>query len=609
VSGCFIGAEQKLQIYVEMDSSKFGFPNDCSHGGCMFLPTTRQEMAALGWKQLDVILVSGDTYIDSPFMGIAIIGNLLVDAGFRVGIIAQPEIATGNDIKRLGEPLLFWGVSGGCVDSMVANYTASGKRRKSDDFTPGGKNDRRPDRAVIVYSNLIRRYFKKTAPIVLGGIEASLRRIAHYDFWSDRVRRSILLDAKADFLLYGMSDRSVLELAASLQARENPIHTRGLCYMAEAPEISAADIILPFYEAVVKDPQAFTEMFHLFYDNNDSISARRLLQKYDKRYLVHNPPQYLLSEMELDKIYGLDYQRDAHPFYARQGMIKALETIRFSITTHRGCYGECNFCAIAVHQGRTIQSRSQESIVAEAKELTRHPEFRGIIQDVGGATANMYGIECRLKPERGSCRGKRCLVPVICKKLPVNHREQRRLLEALRRIEGIRHIFVASGIRYDMILHDEKEGEKYLMDLVSYHVSGQMKVAPEHCQPEILALMGKPDQQRLVIQFRKLFKRFTKEAGKKQFLTYYFIAAHPGCRTADMEKLRQFARDRLQLSPEQVQIFTPTPSTYSTLMYYTGKDPFSGRVLFVERNSVEKELQKEVMMKKKMVTRKKTNEW
>jgi len=575
----------------------------------MLLPTTRQELAALGWKQLDVILVSGDTYVDTPFMGIAVIGNLLVNAGFRVGIIAQPETGTGKDITRLGEPLLFWGVSGGCVDSMVANYTASGKRRKSDDFTPGGKNDRRPDRAVIVYSNLIRRYFKKTVPIVLGGIEASLRRIAHYDFWSDRIRRSVLLDAKADFLLYGMSDYSVLELASSLLAKENPTHIRGLCYMADAPEISANDIILPSHETVVQDQQAFTEMFHLFYGNNDPISARRLLQKYDGRYLVHNLPQHLLSEMELDKIYGLDYQRDAHPFYARQGMIKALETIRFSIMTHRGCYGECNFCAIAVHQGRTIQNRSQESIVTEAKELTRHPEFRGVIQDVGGATANMYGIECRLKFERGACQGKRCLVPVICKKLPVNHRKQHRLLETLRRIKGIRHIFVASGIRYDMILHDEKEGEKYLMDLVSHHVSGQMKVAPEHCQPEILTLMGKPNQQHLVLQFRELFRKYTEKAGKKQFLTYYFIAAHPGCRTDDMEKLRQFTSDRLQLSPEQVQIFTPTPSTYSTLMYYTGKDPFSGRGIFVERNSLKKQLQKEVIMKRKTMLRKKTNEW
>ncbi len=560
----------------------------------MFLPTTREELISLGWDELDIILITGDTYIDSPFCGVALIGKVLLAGGYRVGIIAQPDCSSGQDISRLGEPLLFWGVTGGCVDSMVANYTASGKRRKSDDFTPGGRNTLRPDRAVIAYTNLIKKYFKNTKPIVLGGIEASLRRIAHYDFWSDRVRRSILLDSKADFLLYGMADKTVVEFAATLAAGGAPHSLRGICYLAKELPANGDFTVLPAFEEVKADREAFIRMFHLFYRNNDPLSGTGLVQQYGTRFLVHTPPPFSLTETEMDTVYGLEFEREAHPYYLRMGAVKALETIRFSIITHRGCYGECNFCAIGVHQGRTIQSRSIPSIVAEAKGYARHPSFKGIIHDVGGATANMYAIECTKKKRRGCCHDKRCLFPKVCPTLKVDHQQQLRLLRELRKIKETKKVFIASGIRYDLLLHDRKHGKEYLLNVIQHHVSGQMKVAPEHSEKEVLKQMGKPAID-VLLQFRDLFLALCKDVGKKQFLTYYFIAAHPGCSEGDMEGLRDFVRRELKLRPEQVQIFTPTPSTYSTLMYYTGKDPFSGKKLFVERTTRRKEHQKSVI--------------
>ncbi len=563
----------------------------------MFLPTTRQEMGQLGWDRLDIILVSGDSYIDSPFIGAAVIGRVLQRAGYRVGIIAQPDIQSDRDIGRLGEPQLFWGVTGGSVDSMIANYTSLKKRRKSDDYTPGGVNDRRPDRAAIVYTNLIKQYFKNTRPIVLGGIEASLRRIAHYDFWSDRVRASILFDAKADYLLYGMAEGAVVELAAALGAGADVRAIRGLCYIAAENEIvpaKSAYVELPAYETVVHDKAAFTAMFHAFYRNNDALTARGLYQKHGPRYLVHNPPALPLSQEELDAVYALDFERAQHPYYEQQGPVKALETIKFSIATHRGCYGECNFCAIAVHEGRTVQWRSAESVVAEARQLTAQADFKGYIMDVGGPTANMYGFECAVKLRRGACRDKRCLYPSVCPSLRVDHSHQLELLTRLRQIKGVKKVFVASGIRYDMLLGDHDYGDAYLREVVTHHVSGQMKIAPEHTGPAVLKAMGKPGTESL-LQFKTLFDRATQEAGKDQFLTYYLIAAHPGCTEEDMRNLKRFAGQKLRMNPEQVQIFLPAPSTYSSLMYHTGLDPFSGKPLFVEKDPLRKELQKEVV--------------
>lgn len=566
----------------------------------MFLPTTLRECAELGWRQLDVILVSGDSYIDTPFSGTAVIGKVLVSAGYRVGVIAQPDVQSAEDITRLGEPALFWGVTAGVVDSMVANYTATRKKRHSDDNTPSGINNRRPDRATIVYSNLIRRSFKNTRPIVLGGIEASLRRVAHYDFWSDRVRGSILLDAKADLLFYGMAEKGIVELANRLRDGQDIHDIRGLCYLDRQPRDGYLE--LPAYETVAVDKNAFIEMFHTFYRNNDPLTARGLIQRHGDRYLIQNPPALTPTQNELDSVYRLDFERAQHPYYERQGKVKSLETIRFSIQTHRGCYGECNFCAIAVHEGRTVSWRSPDSIVAEAERLAAMPDFKGIIQDVGGPTANMYGFECAKKLKSGVCVKKRCLYPEICNQMKVDHSQQIELLRRLRQVKGVRKVFVASGIRYDMVLADQTHGRDYLRAVVRHHVSGQMKVAPEHTENNVLRRMGKPGNDSL-LRFKGMFEQITAEAGKPQFLTYYLIAAHPGCSEEDMRRLRTFTSQKLNIHPEQVQVFTPTPSTYSSLMYYTEMDPFTGEKLFVEKESGRKERQKRIVVDKEAPVR------
>jgi len=558
----------------------------------MFLPTTKSELTQLGWEQLDVVLISGDSYIDSPFMGISVIGKVLLDAGYKVGVIAQPDIQSPEDITRLGEPRLFWGVSAGAVDSMVANYTATGRPRRTDDYTPGGRNTKRPNRATLVYANLIRRYFKNTVPIVLGGIEASLRRIAHYDFWEDSIRRSALFDAKADYLIYGMAEGTVLALAEALDKNEDPRQIRGLCYIDK--EIPNEYLELPTYEQVVEDKNAFIEMFHTFYRNNDPRNARGLAQAHQDRYLIQNPPFPNLSQKELDKVYALDFERAQHPFYEKEGKVKALETIRFSIPTHRGCYGECNFCAIAVHEGRTVQWRSQESILNEAKIIAGMPDFQGYIYDLSGPTANMYGFECPVKLRKGACLDKGCIFPEVCPALPVDHRVQTELLQKLHRVDGVKKVFIGSGLRYDLILSDEENGQAYLEELVKHHVSGQLKIAPEHTQPEVLERMRKPDVGKL-LQFKDQFDAMNKRLGKKQFLSYYLIAAYPGCTLGDMHKLKAFASKELDVLPEQVQVFTPTPSTYASVMYYTEKDPFTGEKLYVEKNPAAKKRQKEII--------------
>ncbi len=553
---------------------------------------TRAEMRDRGWDQLDVILVTGDAYVDSPHMGIAVVGHVLADVGYRVGVIAQPDIHSPEDITRLGEPTLFWGVSGGSIDSMVANYTALKKPRRSDDYTPGGRNERRPDRAVIVYTNLIKQYVKDTVPIVLGGIEASLRRVAHYDYWDDAVRRSVLLDAKADYLLYGMAEKSVVALADALRFGVPPESLRGLCYVDNEPQKGYLE--LPSYEAVVEDKRAFIEMFHEFYHNTDPRSARGLIQGYGNRYLIQNPPAPYLTQPELDDVYGLDFERDAHPSYQKQGAIKALETIRFALNTHRGCYGECNFCAISVHEGRTVRWRSPDSVEAEARELVARPDFHGYIQDVSGPTVNMYGFECPKKLREGVCEDRRCIYPDVCPTLPVDHGQHMALLRRLRRLPGVKKVFVSSGLRPDLVVHDETSGQAYLEELVEHHVSGQLKLAPEHTEERVLRAMGKPGPESL-LEFRERFFRATERADLPQFLTYYIIAAHPGCTDEDMVRLRDFAVRELGLLPEQVQIFTPTPSTYSSVMYYTEMDPFTGGRIFVEKTFKGKRRQKRIL--------------
>ncbi|MDG5814575.1 YgiQ family radical SAM protein [Chitinispirillales bacterium ANBcel5] len=559
----------------------------------MFLPTTAKEVKNLGWKQLDIILVTGDCYIDSPLVGVSVIGHCLMDAGFRVGIIGQPDIRTSNDITRLGEPALFWGVSGGCIDSMVANRTASGKPRRTDDYTPGGINNKRPDRAVIAYCNLIKAHFKNSAPIVLGGLEASLRRVAHYDYWSKKIRKSILFDSKADYLLYSMAEKSVVELAWHLKKGQDPRAIRGLCFIAESAP--GEGIELPEFETVRSDRCAFTEMFNLFYRNNDPVTARTLYQKQDTRFLIQNPPQPYLTEKELDTVYSFDYMRDAHPYHLKNGPVKALDTIRFSVLTHQGCYGECSFCSIAVHQGRGVRCRSKASIVNEVKRVAAHPLFKGNIMDVGGPTANMYGFECSKKLKKGACADKACLFPEVCSSMKIDHSKQITLLNDIKKVPGVKRVFVTSGIRYDMILADKSNGTRYLKTLIRSHISGQMKIAPEHCSSAVLKKMGKPAINTL-LQFKKLFERLTKEDGKKQFLSYYFIAAHPGCGLKEMRHLKQVCSKDLHYIPKQVQLFTPSPSTRSTMMYCTGIDPFTTEKCFVEKSDAGRKKQISVVL-------------
>jgi uncharacterized radical SAM protein YgiQ len=562
----------------------------------MFIPTTKSELDKLGWNTLDIILISGDTYIDSSYSGAAVIGKVLLDAGYKVGIIAQPDIRSGKDITRLGEPDLFWGVTSGCVDSMVANFTASKKRRRQDDFTPGGMNDRRPDRAVIIYSNLIRQHFKNTKPIVLGGIEASLRRIAHYDYWDDKIRRSILFDAKADILVYGMGERSTIEIARRFKDNQQYSDVCGICYISKSPQEGHFE--LPTFNEVVNDKKKFTEMFHTFYRNNDPVTAKGLCQQHGDRYLIQNPPARNFTQKEIDKIYNLDYERDVHPFYKKDGDVRAMDTIRFSITTHRGCYGECNFCAISVHQGTAITSRSEQSIINEAKSIVRDPGFKGYIQDVGGPTTNMYGTGCDKMETHGICLKKDCVFPTTCKNLNNNHRPQIELLRKLRKIEGIKKVFVASGIRYDMILDDKESGDEYLQELIEHHISGQLKIAPEHTEDKVLGMMRKPGTHYLT-EFKKRFDEINKRKKKNQYLTYYLIAAHPGAGLEEEVKMKQFVSRELKINPEQVQIFTPTPSTYSTLMYYTEMNPWTGEKLFVEKKLGGKEKLKRILTNKR----------
>ena len=560
----------------------------------MFLPTTMEEVKKLGWNYLDIILISGDTYIDSSYNGSALIGKWLYKHGFKVGIIAQPDINSDVDIKRLGEPKLYWAVSAGCVDSMVANYTATKKKRRSDDFTPGGENTKRPDRASIAYTNLIKRHFKNSeVPIVLGGIEASLRRITHYDYWSNNLRRPLIFDAKADILSYGMGEKSMLELARAIRDKKDWRDIRGLSYISK--ETKEGYLELPSYENCVKDKKEFIKAFETFYHNCDSILSKGLYQKCGDRYLIQNPPSENFSSRELDAIYSMDFERDVHPYYKKMGEVRALDTIKTSVTTHRGCYGECNFCAIAIHQGRTVISRTEDSIVDEIKEITKMKKFKGNIADVGGPTANMYQVECKKKLKFGACQERRCLYPQKCPALKIDHSKQIDLLKRLKGMDKIKKIFIASGIRYDMILDDKKCGQMYMEEIIKDHVSGQMKIAPEHTEDKVLSLMGKQGKAPLK-EFKEKFYQINKKLGKKQFLTYYLIAAHPGCNEKDMLDLKRFASAELRVNPEQVQIFTPTPSTYSTLMYYTEMDPFTGKKLFVEKDNGKKQKQKDILI-------------
>ncbi len=532
----------------------------------MFIPTTKKEMNSLNWDRCDIIFVSGDAYIDTYFDGCALLGKYLISKGFKVGIISQPDVNSDDDITRLGVPSLFWGVSGGAMDSMVANYTASGLKRKEDDLTPGGINNRRPDRAVMRYVNLIQRSFKEKKPVVIGGVEASLRRFAHYDFHTDKIRGSILADSKADVLVYGMGERAVLEISQKLQANENIDNIDGTCRMGR--DVPDGFIELPRFEECAASKDSFLEMSQLFFEACRKQTG--VAQKQGKRFVIQYPPSKLLSSKELDEIHELEFMREVHPFHAALGEVKAVETIRNSVLTHRGCFGNCAFCSISAHQGVRITSRSEDSIKREIEKMASKPGFKGVISDLGGPTANMYGYD-----------------------LVKDHSKQLSLLRKLRKIEGVKHIFISSGIRHDLIVTDKQYGMEYLREIVENHISGQMKIAPEHTIESVTRLMRKPDGE-MLIKFKKMFDEAVSKSSKTLFLTYYFIAAYPGCSEKEQVELKKFILKYLKINPRQVQIFTPTPSTEATMLYWTEKES-CGNPIFVEKSFKGKKRQKEIV--------------
>lgn len=554
----------------------------------MFLPMTRKEMLKLGWGELDVILVTGDAYIDSYFDGTAVIGKYLVKHGFKVGVISQPDIENDRDILSLGEPKLFWGVSAGIMDSMVANYTASGLKRKKDDLTPGGINNRRPDRAVLKYTNLIKRFSKEKKPVVIGGVEASLRRFAHYDFKTDKIRGSILADSKADILVFGMAEKTVLEVAQRLKGEVETNDIPGTCCLANKLPENGDE--LPPFEKCKDDKDAFIDMTQIF------MKAMRektpVFQKQGQRYIVQNPPSEHFSTEELDTVHEMDFERAVHPECLKKGEVRAIETIRNSVVTHRGCFGSCSFCSIAAHQGSDVISRSEGSILREVKKLASKKGFNGVISDLGGPTANMYGMDV-VRGAVGHCFSRDCLYPDVCKKVRPDHSRQLSLLRKVRQIKGVKRVFVASGIRYDLIVADKKHGMEYLEEIVKHHISGQMKIAPEHTEPDVLSLMRKPSKE-VLMEFSRMFEKAVKNSGKKIFLTYYLISAFPGSGFEQQKKLKDFISRNLRITPEQVQIFTPTPGTLATMMYFAEKT--SDKIpIFVEKGFKNRRKQKEIV--------------
>lgn len=557
-----------------------------------FQPVTKQEMKALGWDAADFILVTGDAYVDHPSFGAAIIARVLEAEGHRVAVLAQPDFHSAEAFRALGQPKFGFLVTSGNIDSMVAHYTVARRKRTQDVYSPGGKAGLRPDRAAIVYTNRLREAYPGCA-VVLGGLEASLRRFAHYDYWEDRVRSSVLLDSGADLLIYGMGERAVREVAARLAAGE-PVSAltdvRGTCYMARKGDVRAA-VFCPSLEQVRVDPRAYALATRLQYDNQDFVIGKPVVQPHGERLLVQNPPAAPLSREELDTVYSLPYTRRAHPMYDDAGSVPGLEEVRFSITHNRGCFGACNFCSIAFHQSRFVTSRSERSVVDEAKGFTRDPLFKGYISDVGGPTANFRAPSCEKQKTAGLCRGKKCLAPGPCPALKASHAEYVHLLRTLRAVPKIKRVFVRSGIRFDYVMADPDDA--FLRELVEHHVSGQLRVAPEHCVPEVLDRMGKPHIEPY-LAFEKRFYSLTKQAGREQYLVPYLMSSHPGSTLRDAVELALFCK-RERIRPEDVQDFYPTPGTLSTCMYYTGLDPYTMKPVYVPKSPHEKALQRALL--------------
>ena len=556
-----------------------------------FLPITREEMKERGWDQVDFVYVSGDAYVDHPSFGHAIITRLLESRGYRVGIIAQPDWRKPESVQVFGEPRLGFLVSAGNMDSMVNHYSVSKKRRKTDAYTPGGEMGKRPDYACVVYGNLIRQTYKKT-PIILGGIEASLRRMAHYDYWSDKLKRSVLLDSGADVISYGMGEHSIIELAEALDAGipvEDITYIAGTVVKTKSLDSIYDAEILPSFEDLKADKMNYARSFYTQYLNTDAFNGKRLVEPYSEHlYVVQNPPATPLTQMEMDDVYSLPYQRTYHPSYEAKGGVPAIKEIKFSLISNRGCFGGCSFCALTFHQGRIVQVRSHESLIEEAKEITKDKDFKGYIHDVGGPTANFRHPSCKKQMEHGVCKTRQCLFPSPCKNLDADHRDYVSLLRKLRDIPKVKKVFIRSGIRFDYLLADKKQ--EFLRELCEYHVSGQLKVAPEHVAGPVLSLMGKPEHK-VYEEFTRQFYKMNEGIGKEQYLVPYLMSSHPGSTLKEAVELAEYCRD-LGYMPEQVQDFYPTPSTLSTCMYYTGVDPRTMQKVYVPKSPHEKAMQR-----------------
>ena len=555
-----------------------------------FLPISRADMQAQGMEQLDFVYVIGDAYVDHPSFGHAIISRILQANGFSVGIISQPDWKNPDSISILGEPKIGFIVTGGNMDSMVNHYSVS-KRRQKDAFTPGGIMGRRPDYATVVYCNLIRRTYKHT-PLIIGGLEASLRRLGHYDYWSNKVKRSILLDSGADLLLYGMGERSIVAVAEGLRSGidiKDLTYIDGTVYKTKDPDSVYDGITLPSYEEICASKESYAHSFYTQYCNTDPFTAKRLIEPYpNKCYVVQNPPSKPLTTSEMDAVYALPYMRTYHPSYEEAGGVPAIEEVKFSLVSNRGCYGGCSFCALTFHQGRIIQTRSHESILNEAKQMVWEPDFKGYIHDVGGPTANFRGPSCDKQLTRGVCKNRQCLFPTPCPNLKVDHSDYLSLLRELRVLPNVKKVFIRSGIRFDYLICDKDK--TFFRELCEHHVSGQLKVAPEHISDSVLSLMGKPPVA-VYNKFREEYKKINERIGKKQYLVPYLMSSHPGSTLKEAVELAEYLRD-LGYMPEQVQDFYPTPSTISTCMYYTGLDPRTMKKVYVTNNPHEKAMQR-----------------
>lgn len=557
-----------------------------------FLPITKQDMEKRGWKQPDFVYVIGDAYVDHSSFGPAIISRVLESRGYKVAIISQPDWNDPESIDVFGCPRLGFLVSAGNMDSMVNHYTVNKKRRHSDAYTPGGVAGRRPDRATLVYCNLIKKKYKNV-PVIIGGIEASLRRLAHYDYWSDKMKRSILLDSGADILIYGMGELPIVEVADALEsgmAVSDITYVRGTVYKSRGTDsITEKYIELPDYELLEDDRLEYARSFNIQYKNTDYVSAAVLVEKYgEKRYVIQNPPARPLNQQEMDDVYALPYMNSYHPSYEKAGGVPAISEIRFSLTSNRGCFGACSFCALAFHQGRVVQTRSHESLLKEAKMMTEEKDFKGYIHDVGGPTANFRRTACAKQSEKGACTDRQCMYPSICKNMKVDHKDYVELLRKLRALPKVKRVFIRSGIRFDYVMADKDD--TFLKELCKYHVSGQLRVAPEHVSDHVLDLMGKP-RKKVYDDFCRRFEKINESLHMDQYVVPYLISSHPGSTLEDAIALAESVRD-MGYMPEQVQDFYPTPSTISTCMYYTGVDPRTMKPVYVPKSFHEKAMQR-----------------